>query len=277
MNKIYHINHGGKNILFRVNEFSKYYYSVEFLFPFPNVRFDFFSETTNITMELIVEHLTLIYIKFNRLSNIIVKQNRSMKDAELEKEFIELSANFIRFGFQPLLSQTLYDSLENWIKPFIHDPTKFSLQESEFLFHNYRKRTLEKYNVIESLTTKERWINNTTLHSLFLETMKNEIIYFKQLETSKFLHRIPSYLIKDCSYQDYITSSKKEFPLIIGTQFGTCPKITPELTKALEGQRVVFMNKSALSGKEFCYKIKKVIDGKFVEIKEIKKVTKEGL
>ncbi|QOW09795.1 hypothetical protein Q73A0000_05140 [Kaistella flava (ex Peng et al. 2021)] len=288
---IYQFSREENNIIFNIENYIEHHFYGEIIFPFPNIKFYYFTEEHYFLPYNIEEHVkeyvgNLISILEDIAINIEYIKEISAKFCQYNKHSEDGKNNIRRIVIDPFIENTInkfpfqnvgltfkQSLAEAIFKVLIKNPY-YSIRNKEIQHEDIFEDILSEYKYIINLDGEENWSIYPKLHERFFEEMGEDCKLLKMLQTNHKNTRIPDEYLEQSGIDEYLNKEDGKLPLFIGTQFGISPKIIPELIKRMEGQKVVFLNKSQLSGYEHSMDLKLIKNGEF---KTLKKITREQI
>lgn len=288
MNSVFHIMRNEKNVLFRIDIADKYFFSGEMIYPFDGIKFDYFNDENIFDEETLFETIKKYVWDIHSALLFILQEFYSQK--ELNAKFIAYNRGSVnkKENLRKVIATPLFEAAvhhvslvgsgktfrKSVIAKFVelldhNDDSKFHLLHLPY--SEVFADTLEKYKTVRSIDQVCEWNYQGEMHDRFFKKIGDKCHKLKMLNTCNLNHQIPSKYYERCSEDEFVTETCGILPLFIETQFGVSPRADNEILKKLEGQRVVFLAKSQLSGCEFAMILKEVINGKFQEILKVKK------
>ncbi|WP_332018724.1 hypothetical protein [Kaistella sp.] len=275
--KLYHVDFGGKNILFTTQTEHRHYLELELHFPHAGIRADFFNENIDFIKEGLANNLS--YLAENIVANLKTVHQKFREMPEHERQEI-ISNNIVRQKLKEVLDsdcilycpmywgKTLVDSVCKKLLAYLKEKDERHLKYSELEYPTIYKELFYRYGSCEGIHYYPPNVRPNYWFRKFESDEKNKSVSLKKLNCYYHSNSLPESHADTVGYEEFIKPETSRIPFFIGTQFGTTPKITPQLKNDLEGQNIAMLYKSQLSGFESVLKICKVKDGAFVVLDE---------
>ncbi|HQW56732.1 MAG TPA: hypothetical protein PK076_11425 [Saprospiraceae bacterium] len=283
MGDLFYFNFSGKNVLFRVIELRDHYFSGEFQFPY-QFKMDYFSETENFTEygfnKILYQLIENIYLALDDLIENVEELKKDIENIQLDHKKLEVkkddflpltiekyiearSQYYIHLKWGEILKNQVIDAFFKLLSR--QEKGQIKMAESEY--DEFFKKIIYKYKRYTEISAEgEKFYNYTLIERFLLETGH---VNLTLKQTGRGRHNIPEKFIEICDQDQYFRKEENKLPLIIGTQFGTWPKISEEFNKKMEGKKAAILSRSALSGYEHSLSLVIFKDGKYTTLLKV--------
>lgn len=274
--RLFHLEMGGKNVLFSADPDHPHYLKISFHFPYRGLEADFFDENARISsdsgknvMEFMATNITwTMKDVLEKFSQIPAQERARMAETEAVEEkltfFLENSCmTYVAKHWGKMLRKSATELIRSYLAS-----GDMPLQEqNELHFDAAYRQLIDRFGECRSLNHCPP--PETDL--FWLKKMEGDEIYgnvtFKKLNCGYSRNSIPDFRTVTVGFDEFTKEESGFLPLFIGTEYGLVPKTTPVLWKALEGQTVALLEKSAVTGYERQLKICEVHCGQFVPVR----------
>lgn len=274
--RLYHtVSYDGKSLIFLQRLHDRHYYEIEFLFPFPGFRADYFNETLDFFSpeddQLLQRHADVLHMYLNdiyqRSGGLVKRYLAGARTQERRKELIQdLITRRSSFFHSWFCSRKVQEQLAGQLEKFIISGRYQQVQISGLHYESVYRNALHRYGTITHIENgSARYVYDLPWHARFQNHPAFKNTLFKKLKGQHYRTQLPAMESYEVDFDSFVSEHPFQLPLFMASETGTVPKITQDLRAQLEGQRVAILERDEFKAYEKGLKIARVTGGHFVQ------------